>query len=54
MAIDCLIRFEVSYLTIELDRLRTKLKEDDENIELVKRIVELEQKIIATKNKYNE
>ena len=57
MAIDCAIRMEQSFIQNEIDLLREKLKEiddDNDNSDVINQLSSFEKKITDIKNKYNE
>ena len=53
MAKDCLIRLEKIVLEIKLNSIREQLKQDDENLDIIKQIASIKQEIINLNNKYN-
>ena len=53
MAKDCLIRLEKTMLEIKLNTIRKQLKQDDENLDIIKQIASIKKEIINLNNKYN-
>ena len=54
MAKDCVRRIEIEHVNINIEKLRLEIKNNPEDISLIKKLSDFEKEISNIKNKYNE
>ena len=54
MAKDCIIRIEIEHVNINIEKLRIEIKNNPEDISLIKKLSDFEKEISNIKDKYNE